>query len=89
MWDASQKPFTYYLMLKREVETAVPMWVIWFKFCVFFKATHDGSLKVRFAVGVCILWVVCVCMCLCVALCWVCVHTSYISHALEARMCEI
>jgi len=76
-------------MLKREVETVVPMWVIWYKFCLSFKATHDGSVKVRVAFGVCVSWVVCVCICLCVALCWVRVHTSYISHALEAQMCEI
>lgn len=59
----------YYLILKREVETVVSVWVIWYKFCVFFKATHDGSLKVRFAFGVCVSWVVYVCVCVCVLLC--------------------
>jgi hypothetical protein len=54
MWDTSQQPFMYYLMSKREVETVVPMWVTLYKFCVFFKATHGGSLKVRFAFGVCV-----------------------------------
>jgi hypothetical protein len=29
------------------------------------------------------------CMCLCVALCWIRVHTLYISHALGALMSEI